>query len=539
MGFDWVAIGLDEVTWIALAFVLGLASRSIGLPPLVGFLAAGFFLNSQGATENELIPVLADLGITLLLFTVGLKLNLRTLARPQVWAVSGIHMSLTVGILGCVLFVVSLLGVWLFAELSLATAFLLAFALSFSSTVFAVKVLEERSELASLHGRISIGVLLMQDIAAVVFLAFSAGQLPSPWMVLLVLLWPARRILHALLVRLGHGELLVLYGFLLAMAGAEIFELVGLKGDLGALVFGVMVASHARADELSKVMLSFKDLFLIGFFLSIGLSEAVTLDAALIGIAITPLIFAKSALFFDLFARFRLRARTSLRASLNLTNYSEFGLIVAAVGASNGWIESQWIVVIAVALSMSFAVAAGLNAVAERIYTRYRSMWQRFQRGELIKDDRLLDLDGAKVAIIGMGGVGTGAYDALREQFGDKVLGVDIDSVTVRNQRKLGRNVLRGDPTDADFWDRIQASHTLELVMLALPIQSTTLAVLDQLSELPFFGRIAAIARFPDQVEELRRAGAHSVFNMYAEAGAGFVSHVMNELLPGERGTMS
>jgi Trk K+ transport system NAD-binding subunit len=166
-------------------------------------------------------------------------------------------------------------------------------------------------------------------------------------------------------------------------------------------------------------------------------------------------------------------------------------------------------------------------------------MWQRFQRGELIKDDRLLDLDGAKVAIIGMGGVGTGAYDALREQFGDKVLGVDIDSVTVRNQRKLGRNVLRGDPTDADFWDRIQASHTLELVMLALPIQSTTLAVLDQLSELPFFGRIAAIARFPDQVEELRRAGAHSVFNMYAEAGAGFVSHVMNELLPGERGTMS
>ncbi|MGD8324505.1 MAG: cation:proton antiporter, partial [Gammaproteobacteria bacterium] len=420
-----------------------------------------------------------------------------------------------------------------------ATAFLLAFALSFSSTVFAVKVLEERSELASLHGRISIGVLLMQDIAAVVFLAFSAGQLPSPWMVLLVLLWPARRILHALLVRLGHGELLVLYGFLLAMAGAEIFELVGLKGDLGALVFGVMVASHARADELSKVMLSFKDLFLIGFFLSIGLSEAVTLDAALIGIAITPLIFAKSALFFDLFARFRLRARTSLRASLNLTNYSEFGLIVAAVGASNGWIESQWIVVIAVALSMSFAVAAGLNAVAERIYTRYRSMWQRFQRGELIKDDRLLDLDGAKVAIIGMGGVGTGAYDALREQFGDKVLGVDIDSVTVRNQRKLGRNVLRGDPTDADFWDRIQASHTLELVMLALPIQSTTLAVLDQLSELPFFGRIAAIARFPDQVEELRRAGAHSVFNMYAEAGAGFVSHVMNELLPGERGTMS
>ena len=104
MGAEWIAIGLVEVAGIALAFVLGFGARAIGLPPLVGFLIAGFVLNSQGVSDNELIPRLADLGITLLLFTVGLKLNLRSLARPHVWAVAGIHMALIVGAFGIAIF---------------------------------------------------------------------------------------------------------------------------------------------------------------------------------------------------------------------------------------------------------------------------------------------------------------------------------------------------------------------------------------------------------------------------------------------------
>jgi predicted Kef-type K+ transport protein len=530
MGFEWVAIEFGDVAWIALAFALGFLARAIGLPPLVGFLAAGFFLNSRGAAQNELIPVLADLGITLLLFTVGLKLNLRTLVRPQVWGTAGLHMLVTVSTLGFLLLALAATGISILADLTLETAALIAFALSFSSTVFVVKVLEERGEIASLHGRISIGILLMQDIAAVAFLAVSIGQTPSPWSVLLVGLWPARRVLRGLLARIGHGELLVLYGFLLALSGAEIFEFAGLKGDLGALVLGVLMASHVKAEELAKAMLSFKDLFLIGFFLSIGLSEPATLDAALIGLALTPLIFLKSALYFGVLTRFRLRARTALRTSMDLTNFSEFGLIVAAIGVTNGWLASDWLVVLSVALSASFGVAAVLNTVSEETYAKFRSFWRQFQRDVLIDDDQLLDLGGARVVVIGMGGVGSGAYDTLRRQFGDKVVGVDIDPVTVRNQQALGRNVLRGDPTDADFWDRIQASHTLELLMLALPKQSTSLAVLERLRDLPFTPKVAAIARFPDEVEELKSIGADAVFNMYSEAGAGFVNHVMSEI---------
>lgn len=446
MDFQWIAIALGDVVWISIAFVLGLLSRSVGLPPLVGFLATGFLLNAYGIAGGEALEKLSDLGITLLLFTVGLKLNLRTLARPQVWAVSGLHTSVVVIVFGFAIYALALAGVPFVSDLDLAQSVLIAFALSFSSTVFVVKVLEDKGEMASLHGRIAVGILIMQDIAAVLFLAISTGTWPSIWALSIVLLIPLRPMLHQLLQRVGHGELLVLYGFLLALGGAEVFELVGLKGDLGALVLGVLIANHPKADEMAKTMLSFKDLFLLGFFLSIGLSGQPTLETVLVGALIAPFVFIKSALFFGLLTGLRLRARTSLLASLNLTNFSEFGLIVAAIGVANGWISSEWLIVIAIAMSLSFATAAGLNTISHQLYTRHRAVWKRLQRDELIADDRLLDTAGATIAIIGMGGIGTGTYDKMREMYGNTVVGVDIDPVTARNQRSTGRNVLLGDP---------------------------------------------------------------------------------------------
>ena len=268
-----IAIAVGDVAWIALALVLGLLSRTVGLPPLVGFLAAGFLLNLHGTASGEMLQKLSDLGITLLLFLVGLKLDLRTIARPHVWAVACLHMSTVVLVLGAAIHVLALLGASFLTGIGFSQALLIAFALSFSSTVFVVKVLEERGETASLHGRIAVGILIVQDLAAVVFLAFAAGELPTVRALLLLILIPLRPLLTLVLQRVGHGELLVLFGFLLALGGAEAFELVGLKGDLGALVAGVLIASDDKADELAKTMLGFKDLFLVGFFLSIGVRD--------------------------------------------------------------------------------------------------------------------------------------------------------------------------------------------------------------------------------------------------------------------------
>lgn len=537
MNFDWLAIALHEVTWIALAFALGFVARLVGLPPLIGFLAAGFILGAQGVEASPTLLKFADLGVTLLLFTIGLKLNLRTLARPQVWAVASLHMALTVLAFAIVIYAVAFTGLSAFAGLGLEGAFLVAFALSFSSTVFVVKILEQRGEVASLHGRTAIGVLIVQDIAAVLFIAISTAKVPSAWAWLLIaLLLPLQPALRRLLSRVGHAELLVLFGFVVAMGGAELFEIAGLKGDVGALVLGVMLAAHPKADELNKTMLGFKDLFLLGFFLSVGLSGSPTLSTVLVAAAFVPLIFLKGALFFVLFTRFRLRARTSLFASIDLGNYSEFGLIVAALAASQGWISFDWLIVIAVALSFSFVVASIVNRYSYMLYDRYREFWLSRQSPQRLAYDGVIDIGGARVIVIGMGGVGSGAFQHMNELFPGQVVGVDSDLDNVRVNALEERNVLRGDPADRDFWERVGAAEAVDLVMLALPRVTTSLAVIRQLKDIRFKGRIAAIARYPDEVRALEHAGADVVFNIYNGAGRGFASQVLETMEP-ERGS--
>ena len=530
MDFEWVALALGDVSWIALAFSLGFLARIINLPPLVGFLATGFLLNYLGISSGETLEKLADLGITLLLFTVGLKLKLNVLLRPQVWTVTVLHTSIVIAILSTFIFAFASMGISLFSELDYKTSLMLAFALSFSSTVFVVKSLEEKGEMKSLHGRIAIGILVMQDLAAVIFLAASTGKIPSLWALLLFLLIPLRPLFHHFLKKSGHGELLILYGLVLALGGAELFELAGVKGDLGALIMGVLISTHSRSAEMAKSMLGLKDLFLVGFFLSIGMSGHFSLQALLVGLLLVPFIFIKSALFFALMTRFKLRARTSLLATLNLTNYSEFGLIVIAIGVSKAWIDVEWLVVVAIALSLSFIISAPLNNIDDKLYSQYRKFWMKFQRNQRLADDILLNTHGSTIAIFGMGRVGSGAYDKMHEDYGKTVVGIDFDSYRVKSHQLKGRKVLHGDPSDADFWEKIEQSHTIKLVMLALPSLQSNLDALEQLKRISFNGRVAAIARFPDEEQILKQAGATAVFNIYTEAGAGFANHVSMNL---------
>ncbi len=532
MDFELIAIGLGDVSWIGLAFALGLLTRAIGLPPLVGFLAAGFLLNLYGVTGGAMLQKLSDLGITLLLFIVGLKLNLESFARPQVWGVAGLHMAALVPLFGAGLYGLGALGTPFLAELDLFRALLIGFALSFSSTVFVVKALEDSGQTASLHGRLAIGILIVQDLAAVGFVAVSAAQWPSAWALLILLAVPLRPLLTRLLDRVGHGELLVLYGFLLALGGAQLFELVGLKGDLGALALGVLIANHAKGDEMAKAMLGFKNLFLLAFFLSVGLSGPLTWATIGIGIALTPFVIFKSGLFLVLLTAFRLQARTSLLASLHLGNFSEFGLIVAAIGVGGGWIDAGWLIVIATALSLSCAFSAGGIAVSHRLHDRYRTLWKRLERKGRLPDDRPPDIGKAEIAVIGMGSVGTGAYDTMRGLRGKRVVGIDIDPVIVERHQEVGRQVVLGDPGDAEFWRRAEAEHALELVMLALPNLEANLAVLEQLRSASFRGRVAAAAWFDDEIEPLEQAGAATVFNVHLEAGSGFAAHVAGQLPP-------
>ena len=131
----------------------------------------------------------------------------------------------------------------------------------------------------------------MQDIFAVLFLAMSTGKIPSIWALGLVALFPARRLLMYYMTRAGHGELLILYGLALAFGAWALFDLVGMKGDLGVLFIGALLAAHPAAAEMSKKLMSFKDLLLVGFFLSIGMAGDITIAALLVALLLAgPLL---------------------------------------------------------------------------------------------------------------------------------------------------------------------------------------------------------------------------------------------------------
>jgi len=521
---------MTEILAIVAAFLLGLGARQAGLPPLVGYLIAGFLLFSLGMRSTPGLELFSDLGVTLLLFTIGLKLRLRNLLMPQIWAVASLHMGAVVLFVALGFYALGLAGLAFFGQLEFSNALLVAFALSFSSTVFAVKVLEDSGDMSALYGRISIGVLIVQDILAVIFLAFSAGKIPSPWALLLLGLIPARPLLSLLLEKAGHGELLVLYGLSLALGGALVFEAVGVKGDLGALILGLLLAPHFKSAELARDLLNLKDLFLVGFFLNIGLGGGLTFHSVGMALLLVLLVPLKTALFLWLFMRFRLRARTAFLTSLSLANFSEFGLIVAAIGAASGWIGNDWLAIIAIALAISFIVAAPLNAASSRLYRRYRRRLLGAERGGRIPEEEDIEPGDSSVLIIGMGRVGGGAYQSLRERLGDVVLGIDQDAQTVQGHLAEGRRVIAGSATDPEFWERMNLdSDALKLILLAMPTHRENLAAVQQIRRADFRGRIAAIAKYDDEVEHLTRAGVDYAVNLYAEAGSGFADDVWQE----------
>jgi len=521
-----MAAGMDALL-LATAFFFGLVAQQVRLPPLVGFLVAGFVLQACGQKGGDTLAVVANLGVTLMLFGIGIKLRVRTLARPEIWAGTSMHTVLMVSVFTAVLLAVSAMGGRAMG-MDWETALLLAFALSFSSTVFAVKSLEENAAMGSMHGRVTIGILIMQDILAVLFLTFSAGKIPSLWaLVLLAVLLGARKWLGLLIGKSGHGEMIVLCGLFLALViGAHGFDLVGLKADLGALFVGVLAGSHPKAKELGKSLLGLTDLLLVGFFLQIGLEGALSWGGFLWALLLLALLPLKGAAFFMLLTRFHLRARTAWMAGLSLSTYSEFGLIVMALGVGKGWLPGEWLVAMALALSLSILLAAPLTRRAEEIYDPISDFLKRFETAGTHPDDLPIQTRGERIAIFGMGRVGVMAYQKLDRRFAGQVIGFDRDPLAVIKHQEAGRNVLLADATDSDFWERVSARENIDLVVLAMPKHCANVEAARTLQRHAFEGVVTATGKLDEEVKELRGLGIDSAFNLYSEAGASFGDHV-------------
>ncbi|MEW6991668.1 cation:proton antiporter [Colwelliaceae bacterium 6441] len=516
-----------DFIWVLFAFGCGFLAKLTTLPPSIGYLLAGFILHFLGFQADNMVMELANIGITLMLFTIGLKLNISDLAKKEVWAGSTSHTFIWL-IVGCLFIkLLAFAAIPFVSSLSYQSSALVVFALSFSSTVCVVKLLEDHGEMKTRHGKLAVGILVMQDIIAVIFLVAATGKTPSAWAFLLLLFIPLKPLFSKLITKVGHGELIPLMGFFLAFGAYELFELVSVKGDLGALLAGMYLASHSKATEINKSLLSFKDIFLIGFFLSIGFTALPTWEMLGIAILLTLLLPVKFVLFFFLFNKFRLRARTSFLGALALANFSEFGLIVAALSTKSGWIEKEWLVILSLAVSISFIITNLLYNYAHDFFAQYKSLFNRFQHPNKLAEDSFEQPCDAPVVIIGMGRVGMGAYKALEMQSPGQVWGLDTDKskLTLLHEKKI--IAYQGDAEDADFWENIDLSQ-IKLVLLALPSVQDIMNITSQLKHAKYQGKIAAIARYDDEREALEKFGVDRVFNFYSEAGVGFAEESIN-----------
>ncbi|WP_413283986.1 cation:proton antiporter [Vibrio sp. MA40-2] len=522
-----------DILLISASFIMGFIALRCNLPPLVGFLLAGFILKFSGFESNENIELLSDLGVTLLLFTIGLKLDIKTLLSKEIWAGATLHNVLSTLFFTLCIVALKFIGVISFSAMTFSQILLLSFALSFSSTVFAVKHLEEKGEMNTTYGTLAIGILIMQDILAVLFLTISTGKVPEWYAISLFALPMLRPFFYRLLHWVGHGEMLVIFGIFMALVvGAGLFDVVGLKPDLGALILGLLLAGHKKSSELSKSLFNLKELFLVCFFLNIGLAEYPTVSGTITALILLLLLPIKGAIYYLILNRFKFRLRTSLLTSLSLFNYSEFGLIVGGLAFKMGWLPGDILVSIAIAVSLSFMISAPLNRFGNSVYQR-SSKWLQEQTPENLNQmDRPIKAGTAQILILGMGRIGTGAYDELIKQHGEIVLGVELHPDAAIEHRKEGRNVICGDAVDPDFWEHILDSGKIQLVLFAMPNHHGNELAFNQLKSKYYAGKSAAIASYPDQVETLKDLGVNAAFNIYNEAGSGFAQHVIDHLKP-------
>ncbi len=529
---------MDSV-WLLIALAFGLVAQQLRLPPLVGFLLAGFVLNAFGEEGGELLELASRYGVYLLLFTIGLKLRLKDLLEPAIGGGALSHMAIIVALLTGSFLLLGAAGLAFFAGDSWLSAAIAAFALSFSSTVFAVKIFEERGETRTRHAVIAIGILIVQDILAVVFLLFAAQQMPTLWALLLLALPLARPLVNPILKLAGHGEVLVLFGLAMAALGAELFGAVGVKPDIGVLVFGLLLAGHEKSVELSKALLGFKDFFLLGFFLSIGfIGLPDWQDVALMTALVVVLLPVKTLLFFWLLTRFNIGARTSMLAAISLGCFSEFGLIVANEGYRLNLLSGDWLVLLAVSTAVSFALASVVNARAHELYERFEKVLCGFETKRFRDNAVPPEFGDAEVLIAGMGRVGRGAYRTMRDSYRMKVCGIDTDANKREILKGMGFDVLRGDAEDVDFWRQVIDSR-VRLVLLALPTHQDMLKATRLLRKYGFNGRIGAVSRYEDDRVELEQAGVDAAYNYYQEVGTGFADHMQREIRDEEPAAMS
>ncbi|MBI4193227.1 MAG: cation:proton antiporter [Candidatus Colwellbacteria bacterium] len=513
---------------IALALVVatfaGFAARFLRQPTIVGFIAAGLFfglLGSLKGVSGGVFESLASLGVTLLLFIVGLEMDFRELAHIGFPALmTGVGQIVVTFGLGYYLLL--FLG---FAQLS---ALYVAIALTFSSTIIVVKLLSEKRDLNSLHGRIVVGFLLVQDLVAILLIIFLGGlargeSLPlgivatifkGAALVFLTLL--VSRGLPRLLDRIGtSGELLFLFSLAWSFGIAALVSapVVGLSIEIGGFLAGLALANSSEHFQIAARLRPLRDFFLILFFVGLGsqmvsgLSLSVLANALLLSLfvlVVNPLIvlLIMGALGY--------RARTSFLASLAVAQISEFSFILMALGGRLGHVESRDVSVVTLVGAFTIFVSSYLIMYGREVFSRFKNLLAVFEfRKHLRHGERAASRLANHVIVIGAHRVGASVVRALLEAK-KKFVVVDYDPRVVRSLARQGVEVFYGDASDEEILS-LAGAERAEIVVSTVPSHADNAAVISMMKRLNPRASVVATGESEHARHELYRLGAHYV----------------------------
>ncbi len=500
--------------------IAGGAALLLRQPLVVGLIAAGIAVGPGMlglVDETSEIELLAKLGIALLLFIVGLKLDVRLIGRLG-------PVALATGI-GQVLFT-SIIGFFIAVALGFDTvpALYIAVALTFSSTIIIVKLLTDKREIDDLHGRIAIGFLIVQDIVVViVMIAITASgdgdasigaraidvALKGTLLVGLVILF-GRFVADRLVTLLARqSELLILGAITWAVALASASTLLGFSEEVGAFLAGLSLASTPYREAISGRLSTLRDFMLVFFFIELGtrfdLSAAVDqIGAALLFSAFV--LIGNPIIVMIIMGFLGYRKKVSFKAGLTVAQISEFSLILVALGASQGQIGSDVVGLVTAVGLITIAASTYLIYGSDAIYNRIEPALRIFERKTDVIDPNFDDdHHDPDYVIVGLGRFGSTLITELLER-GVDVLGVDFDPRSVQSDA-FDIPVLYGDAEDPSLAEQLPLMNASWVVSTVRSLDAN-LSLIAGLRRRGFTGRIAVASEDSTHCARYMEAGA-------------------------------
>ncbi|MEO1138852.1 MAG: cation:proton antiporter family protein [Pseudomonadota bacterium] len=519
--------------------LLGVLMRQ---PLIVSFIAVGLVAGPSALDlvhADEQIELLSKLGIAVLLFLVGIKLDVKLIR-----SLGSVALLTGLGQVAFTSFFGYLIGLAL--GLDQVTSIYVAVALTFSSTIIIVKLLSDKREIDSLHGQIALGFLIVQDLvvvlAMIVLSAIGIGAtddgsggavlrvfVSGIAMVALVYII-VRYIANPLTERLARTpELLMISAIAQAAIFAAIGDFVGLGKEVGGLLAGVSLASTPYRETISARLAPLRDFLLLFFFIALG----ATLDLSLLGTHVTGavvfslfVLIGNPLIVLAIMGALGYRKRTGFLAGLTVAQISEFSLIFIAMGISIGHLTEDTLGLVTLVGLVTISVSTYLITYSHQLYTLFEPVLGLFERkGAPREGDQIESHEHNRYSIIvfGLGRFGTAIGMRLQRR-GIRVLGVDFNPIAVQRWRKLGLDTMFGDLTDPEFVANLPLDDA-EWVVSTVPIHHAGLSHEDTRNTLiqlvrtsDYGGQVAVTSHNSRDTKAMETLGADLVLQPFQDA---------------------